>query len=241
MNFGEGIGGGPHHPPAVRLETLPDANRGTRNDVRPSHTSPGATVTRAAWVQDVESSDYTIYCTRVYRLNALQSVRDISLDVEFGSGIALCSTRLARFVPPPGLVYHVSAQTVRATLALGALAVAVEAQQDDVITWIARGRPFVSMVDTDSPGNGVRAQIPSFARRLRIAAKGFTGFPPAAPPNSFFRWFDPGGNFVGDTYLDPARWFLGQDIIWPARASAYELNESVIPSLALCMQWEVAA
>jgi len=205
---------------AQPIETLPDAQRGVRIDVRPSIAGQGANVANGPWLSNMESNDYVVNIVRQWSAApGPWDVRSIGIDVQFGAGESLVTTTIADEMPARGLVWHTQAQTVRVIPRLRPGLVASEGSADSVLVWIARGRPALQLIGeqqlTDAP-----AAIPAFAKAVTVKATSFIPpLPLPVPPAAYLSWTTPGGNVAGLQAIDPTLFFYGQRCLVPPTAA----------------------
>ena len=236
------FGQGPQNQPFERIERQADANRGIARNISPLLAPPlglgdGATPIQGPWIQNVESTDYTLYCTRSWSGPEAPAalLREAQLRLTVGAGSALTSDELLLpQLSPIGFAYHISAQTLKATLlasprVLGQLYF----QNDSVTAWIARGRPFESINQTIVPADAVLHRIPSFARSVNVSEQFPATFTAAT---AILNWHDVDGTIISTTSLLT---IAGASV--DARVYALAAYYSVVdvnPLLYAVLQWK---
>lgn len=196
MPGAEIFGGAPNAQPAVRIEALPDSNRGQPQNVTPL-AQPGVSLlvssaggpVQGPFIQNAESTDYTLYVAREWfgPQGPAALLRDASLHVQVGAGSGLSREMLVPLISPIGVAYHVAAQTVRTTLNVQAVNPGqLYFAQDNVVSWIARGRPSVNVTQSTQLVGALNAQrMPSFARYVTIGEQTPGMFTPATATVEF--------------------------------------------------------
>lgn len=235
------------HVPVVTIDQQPDAARGVSVDISKD---PQATTTRhtGPTIQSAEAMDYTLYITRKWTPPpgppALWDPREVTVELLYGSGAVMKQELALGNLPLVGIAYHACVQSMRAIFTVQPQnALITRAPQDEIVAWIARGRPWRILSPSDFaliPAVATPYTIPAFARRITFQPQVVQA---PLTTNLQVNFQTPGGTGVGGFTL---QWTAGQwdprTIIVPQRAAVMTTEQFPAGGVGdILGQWELDA